>query len=99
MQEQFGVKGGGEGGGGNVNPSSYVLREMEKTNIWPSAAGYGSLNGCAAGRKRCTLAIAEVPQPAKCDNLYKFCVSANDWLCVRASASLHVCVCVFYFLD
>lgn len=27
------------GGGGSANPSSYGLKEMEKTNIWTSAVG------------------------------------------------------------
>lgn len=46
-----------EGVGGAV-PSSYVLCEMKKTNIWPAAAGHRPLNGCAAGKPRRTLAIS-----------------------------------------
>lgn len=41
---------GEEAGAGT--PSSYVLREMEKTNIWPSAVGCRPLNDCAAGRQK-----------------------------------------------
>ena len=51
-----------------MNPSSYVLREMEKTNIWPSAVWYRNLNDCAAGNKYHTLAIAEVSHLAKRDD-------------------------------
>lgn len=54
--------GGRQSGEGNVNPSSYVPSEMEKTNICPSAAGYRPLNGRAAGREHCIPAIAERPQ-------------------------------------
>lgn len=52
--------------GGNVNPSSYVQGEIEKTNIWPSTVGYQPLNDCAAGRKHHTLATAEESHLATC---------------------------------
>ncbi len=71
--------------GRNVNPSSYVLREMEKTNIWPSAVGYRPLNDCAAGKEHRTLAIAAVSHLAKCDN---FCLTPSPSLFLYT-----LCVC------
>lgn len=73
--------GEGRGRGGNVNPSSYVLGEMEKTNIWPSAVGYQLLNDCASGKKHHTLAIAEVSHLAKCGNF-----------CLITHLSLFLCI-------
>lgn len=94
-------------------PSSYVLREMEKTNIWPSAVGCRPLNDCAAGRQNRTLAIAAVSHQAKCDNLrvtprlrlflYILCIDARDRAsrtCTRMCVSLPFCmrVCVLFSL-
>lgn len=72
------LKGGGRaevvvvvvvGGGWGGDPSSYVLWEMNKTNICPSAVGHRPLNGCTAGRERCTPATSATSHPAKCSHL------------------------------
>lgn len=85
-----------------MNPSSYVLREMKKTNIWPATVGYRPLNDCAAGKKHRTLAFAKVSHLAKCDNfcltpspslfLYILCVSAH--VCESVSEDVIFLVCV-----
>lgn len=68
-----------------MNPASYVLRETEKTNIWPSAVGYRPFNDCAAGKEDRILAMAEVSHLGKCDN---FCLTP------RPSLFLYIlCVC------
>lgn len=97
---------GEEGGVGT--PSSYVLREMEKTNIWPSAVERRPLNECAAGRQNRTLAIAAVSHQAKCDNLcvtphlclflYILCIDGGSRETACVCFCLSVCMC-FIFLD
>lgn len=71
-----------------MNPSSYVLREMEKTNIWPSAVRYRHLNDCAAGKKHHTLAIAEVSHLAKRDDFLFDTPLLSIFMCLHAVVSM-----------
>lgn len=87
--------------GGNVNPSSNILGEIEKTNIWLSAVGYQPLNDCAAGRKHHTLAIAEASHQVTC-KCGDFCLITHLslflyilWVCVWAQGCAHRRACAF----
>lgn len=91
-----------------MNPSSYVLREMEKTNIWPSAVGFRLLNDCAAGKEHRTLTMAVASHLAKCDNFcstprpsyfYISCVSARDCKTVPVDVYEGLCLCVHVCLS